>query len=170
MNEYYNYIIENSYVWMNKLFFSVFVFVLFYFIAKISFFLINRISRKFDYNRSIVKLIATSVKMTLIIIGLITALGTFGINISALVAGLGLTGFAIGFALKDTISNLLSGILIILYKPFKIGDNIKVAGFEGVVESIDLRYTKLNDNNQKVIIPNSKMFAEPIVVEKENNS
>ena len=75
-----------------------------------------------------------------------------GINVSALVAGLGLTGFALGFALKDTISNLLSGVLILLYRPFKIGNTIKVSGYEGDVVSIDLRYTELNSEGNKILI------------------
>jgi small-conductance mechanosensitive channel len=80
------------------------------------------------------------------------------------VAGLGLTGFALGFALKDTISNLLSGILILLYQPFKIGNTIKVSGYEGDVVSIDLRYTELNSEGNKILIPNSKLFTDPIIV------
>ena len=87
-------------------------------------------------------------------------------------AGLGLTGFALGFALKDTISNLLSGILILLYQPFKIGNTIKVSGYEGDVVSIDLRYTELNSEGNKILIPNSKLFTDPITVlhlEDSNN-
>jgi small-conductance mechanosensitive channel len=86
--------------------------------------------------------------------------------VSALVAGLGLTGFALGFALKDTISNLISGILILLYKPFKIGDRIKISGYEGIVVSIDLRYTELDAEGNKILIPNSKLFTNPIEVLK----
>jgi small-conductance mechanosensitive channel len=98
------------------------------------------------------------------IFGFVTALGTLGINVSALVAGLGLTGFALGFALKDTISNLLSGVLILLYRPFVMGNRIKISGYEGIVISIDLRYTELDAEGNKVLIPNSKLFTDPITV------
>ena len=54
-----------------------------------------------------------------------------GINVSAIVAGLGLTGFAFGFAFKDMLSNFISGILIFIYEPFKLGDTIIVDGKEG---------------------------------------
>ena len=54
-------------------------------------------------------------KLSLIVFGLVTALGTAGVNVSALVAGLGLTGFALGFAFRDVLSNLLAGVLILLY-------------------------------------------------------
>lgn len=102
--------------------------------------------------------------ITLLIFAFVTALGTLGINVSAIVAGLGLTGFALGFALKDTVSNLLSGVLILLYQPFKIGSAIKVSGYEGDVVSIDLRYTELNSEGNRILIPNSKLFTDPITV------
>ena len=98
----------------------------------------------------------------------LTALGTVGINVSALVAGLGLTGFAVGFAFKDTLSNILSGVLILLYRPFIIGDKIKIADFEGEVISIDLRYTTLNAETGRVLIPNSKCFTDPVTVLKKD--
>ena len=107
---------------------------------------------------------ARTAKVALVLFGLVTALGTVGINISALVAGLGLTGFALGFALRDTISNLLAGVLILLYRPFEIGNRIKIAGFEGDVLTIDLRYTALTGEGHKILIPNSKLFTDPIVV------
>ena len=74
------------------------------------------------------------------------------------------TGFALGFALKDTISNLLSGVLILLYQPFEKGTCIKISGYEGTVVSIDLRYTELDSEGNKVLIPNSKLFTDPITV------
>jgi small conductance mechanosensitive channel len=65
--------------------------------------------------------------------GIVMGLGTMGIHVEPLVASLGLTGFAVGFALRDAISNLLAGVLILTYRPFRSGDRIAVAGFEGVV-------------------------------------
>ena len=107
-------------------------------------------------------LLARTSSISVIILGLVTALGTLGINVTALVAGLGLTGFALGFALKDTISNLLSGILILLYQPFKLGDTIKMSDYKGNVVSIDLRYTELSNGSDRILIPNSKLFTDPI--------
>lgn len=89
---------------------------------------------------------------------------------AALVAGLGLTGFALGFALKDSIYNLLSGVLILLYKPFKISNIIKVAGYDGDVVSINLRYTELISDGNKILIPNSKLFTDPITVFLQDDS
>ena len=85
-------------------------------------------------------------------------------DVSALVASLGLTGFALGFALRDALSNVLSGVLVLIYRPFKRGDSIKVTGFEGKVIEIDLRYTSLQMNGSRVLIPNSSLFNNPVVI------
>jgi small conductance mechanosensitive channel len=95
-------------------------------------------------------------------LGSVTALGTVGINVSALVAGLGLTGFALGFGLKDILSNLVSGILILLYRPFSIHDRISVGGMEGIVTDIDLRYTRLEKEGKAFLIPNSMLITNTI--------
>ena len=104
--------------------------------------------------------------MGTVLLGALTALGVLGVNITALVAGLGLTGFAVGFALKDIISNLLAGMLIILYSPFRIGDTIKVGAFEGRVIEVNLRYTVVEREGEKILIPNSTMFTNIITVRK----
>ncbi len=92
------------------------------------------------------------------------ALGTFGINISALVAGLGLTGFALRFALKDVVSNLIAGSIILLHRPFKINDRIIVVGHEGKVIKIDLRYTTLKTKDHLSLIPNGMVLNKPVMV------
>jgi small conductance mechanosensitive channel len=114
--------------------------------------------------RDVVLLLAQSVQIGLIVFGAITALGTIGIDISALVAGLGLTGFALGFALRDALSNILAGVLIILYRPFQRGDRIVVTGLDGTVTDIDLRYTTLLTEDRRILIPNSTLFTNAISV------
>jgi small-conductance mechanosensitive channel len=113
---------------------------------------------------AVISLLASTSFYGVLAVGLITSLGILGINITALVAGLGLTGFALGFALKDIISNLLAGILIILYSPFKVGDRIKVGNYEGEVVEINLRYTVLSEKGERILIPNSTMFTNIIAV------
>ena len=97
-----------------------------------------------------------------------TALGTLGVNIMGLVAGLGLTGFALGFALKDSIANLLAGVMILLYRPFEVGDRIDVGGLAGRVTHVDLRYTELDNETERVLVPNSKMLTDPIRVTRQS--
>jgi small-conductance mechanosensitive channel len=110
----------------------------------------------------ILQLVARAASIGIVAFGLITSLGTIGINVSALVAGLGLTGFALGFALRDVLSNLVAGILILLYRPFQIDDYISSAGVEGRVCAIDLRYTTLRKDTKKHLLPNSVLFTNTI--------
>lgn len=109
-----------------------------------------------------IRLLSQAAKIGLLAFGVVTALGTIDVDVSALVAGLGLTGFALGFALKDILANLVAGLLILLYRPFKRHDQISVTGFEGEVTEIDLRYTTLETNGKKFLIPNSTLFTNPI--------
>ena len=112
--------------------------------------------------QDILNLIGQIARITLLVFGTVTALGTLGVNVSALVAGLGLTGFALGFAFRDALSNLLAGVLIVIYHPFRRADRISVAGFEGTVLTIDLRYTTLQGEERIFLIPNSTLFTNPI--------
>lgn len=114
--------------------------------------------------RYVFRMAGKVVKVTLVLFGALTALGTMGINVTALVAGLGLTCFALGFALKDIVSNLLAGVLIIVYRPFHRGDKIAVAGCEGKVQEIDLRYTIVKGENKIYLIPNSTLFTNTISI------
>jgi small conductance mechanosensitive channel len=109
-------------------------------------------------------------RVTLMLFGIVTALGTVGVDVKALVAGLGLTGFALGFALRDIISNTLAGILILAYKPFRRGDRVTVAGREGTISEIDLRYTVLDAEREvRILIPNSTLFTNSIAVHRRED-
>jgi small conductance mechanosensitive channel len=165
-------LLDETTLWVPRVGGVVVIILVFFVLSKLIRGAITKGSERLKLDSHLTSLLARTSSITLIIFGFVTALGTLGINVSALVAGLGLTGFALGFALKDTLSNLLSGILILLYQPFKIGNTIKVSGYEGDVVSIDLRYTKLNSEGNKILIPNSKLFTDPITVlhlEDSNN-
>lgn len=112
--------------------------------------------------QDILKLLGQAAKVILLAVGLVSALGTLGINVTAMVAGLGLTGFALSFALKDVLANAVAGILILFYQPFLCGDWISVKGMAGKVDSIDLRYTTLIADDERMLIPNSVIFTESV--------
>jgi len=157
---------EQTIVWGPRAGVAVAAFLIFWVLSKISYKAIIKTSTQARLNVHIASLLARSAKIALFVFGVVTALGTLGINVSALVAGLGLTGFALAFALKDTVSNLVAGVLILIYHPFEIKDRIKISGYEGVVVSVDLRYTLLESEGEKVLIPNSKLFTDPITILK----
>jgi len=117
--------------------------------------------------QAVLELIGGIARVALIIFGFITATGTLGVNISALVAGLGLTGFALGFAFRDALSNVLAGIMILFYHPFRRGDRVVITGLEGQVTAIDLRYTTLEDDKRTFLIPNSILLTNAITVHKK---
>ncbi len=82
-----------------------------------------------------------------------------------LVAGLGITSVAVGFAFKDILQNFFAGILLLWQKPFRIGDEIRTNGFEGTVEDIDIRSTRMKTSDgELVVVPNGAMLSSPIVV------
>jgi small-conductance mechanosensitive channel len=143
---------------------GVAVIVVFWLLAVFVRAIVSRVSKSKRIEPALVRLMAKVAYIGLIVTGLIMGLGTMGVNVSALVASLGLTGFALGFALKDIISNLLAGVLVILYHTFDEGDRIKVAGFEGKVQRIDLRYTLLDTGSEVVFLPNQLLFNNPVVV------
>lgn len=150
---------------MPKIGIGLLIFVAFWLTAVLLRAFFGRLSQRADFNTAfILRLAGRTTSIALIVFGAITALGTMGINVSALVAGLGLTGFALGFALKDILSNLIAGVLILLYRPFRVNDYIMVAGNEGVVTEIDLRYTTLQKEGQIILIPNSVLFTNSIGV------
>jgi small conductance mechanosensitive channel len=155
-------------IYLPRLGAAVLLLLLFWLAGSIVQRLIRRLGERRNVQSDAMNVLARTCGLSLQIVGLITALGTLGVDVTALVAGLGLTGFALGFALKDIISNLLAGMLLLAQKPFQRQDRISVQGFtpplEGVVSHIDLRYTTLELPDRKILIPNSNLFTNPIIV------
>ena len=90
-------------------------------------------------------------------------LNTFGIQTTSIVAVLGAAGLAVGLALQGTLSNVAAGVMIILFRPIKIGDFVEVAGKMGSVKDITLNFTELADlSNVQVIVPNSQVWGDII--------
>jgi small conductance mechanosensitive channel len=104
----------------------------------------------------------TSIALTVIL--LMMVLSQLGINTTSVFALLGAAGLAIGLALKDSLGNFASGVLIILLRPFKVGDFVEIAGQAGSVASVNLFNTTLTTtDNRVVLMPNSDIMANPIV-------
>ena len=94
---------------------------------------------------------------------LVTVLGRLGVNVGPLIAGLGVTGFILGFAFQESLGNLASGLMIALNAPFKVGDYVIVAGLEGTVFEVNMMATVLvTADNKKVVIPNKSAWGAPI--------
>ena len=104
------------------------------------------------------------VKACIVLLGIIILLGSLGIDITALVASLGLTGFALGFVLKDLLYNIVMGIFINLYQPFKEKQYIKIMDHTGQVDVIDWVYIHIRCKDSYVLIPNSFVLNKEIVI------
>jgi small conductance mechanosensitive channel len=102
----------------------------------------------------------TVVTKTVFLVGVLIAISTIGIDIGPLLAGVGVLGFIIGFALQGTLSNFAAGIMILLYRPYDVGDVVNAAGVLGKVDSMSLVSTTiLTPDNQKVIVPNNSIWG-----------
>ena len=156
--------------WVEKIGVSVLILFVFWVLAIVIRKIIRKAGNATGIDSSVVNLLARMANVGLWIVGIVTALGTVGINVSAIVASLGLTGFAVGFALKDSISNLLSGVLILIYRPFRVGQWISVKSFEGFVMAIDLRYTSLEQGDERILVPNSLLFTNPISIRTKSET
>lgn len=146
---------------------AIFVFFVFVFVAKGMAKASDSFSRRFTEDKSLLKLFRTVARVVTITIGLFVSASIVfpGLSAGHLVSVLGLSSVAIGFAFKDIFQNFLAGILILLQRPFQIGDGVVVNGFEGVVENITIRSTELKTyDSQKIIIPNSTMYSSPVQV------
>lgn len=130
--------------------------------------LIKRLIAKFfdkkEYEPTLEKFIADFINWTLKIILFVLVITQLGVKTTSLVAIVGAAGLAIGLALQGSLANFAGGVLILLLKPFKIGDFIKAQGQEGTVKEISIFQTKLTTfGNQLAIIPNGKLSNETIV-------
>jgi small conductance mechanosensitive channel len=109
------------------------------------------------------RMIVSTSRTVIIVAGLLIALSQLGISLGPLLAGLGIAGFVIGFALQDTLSNFASGLMILFYKPFDVGDTVEVGGVFGTVNHMSLvNTTVLTFDNQTLVIPNNKIWGDVI--------
>jgi small conductance mechanosensitive channel len=97
------------------------------------------------------------------LIAFLVVLSVFGIDVGPMLAGLGIAGFVLGFALQDTLSNFAAGLMIMFYRPFDVGDVVTAGGVQGKVESVTLVSTVITTfDNQILIVPNNKVWGDVI--------
>ena len=107
--------------------------------------------------------LASILRYAILAFTLVFVLNTFGIKTTSLVAIIGAAGLAIGLALQGTLSNVAAGVMLIFFRPIKIGDFVDVAGTMGTVKEISLNFTELADlSNVQVIVPNAKVWGNVI--------
>lgn len=159
--------LNDVWLFMPRLAMAILIFIPFWLASRILRGIVRRFGVSKKLSPDITTMMVQVTEISLIIFGLVTALGTLGVNVAAIIAGLGLVGFALGFALKDLLSNLLAGFMILVYNPFVRGDSIQIGEHKGEVIEINMRYTVLQSPDRKVMIPNAKLFADPVTVHRQ---
>jgi len=125
---------------------------------------IRRVLERTKTDPAIVSFVGGLVYVLILTFAVLAALAKFGIQTASFVAILGAAGFAIGFALQGSLANFAAGILILVLRPFGVGDYIDAGGVAGTVKEIDLFTTVLaTPDNVKIMAPNSKLFGDTIM-------
>lgn len=125
--------------------------------------LLRRVLEGREATPGIAHLLAQMTRWAIIALGAITALQRF-FDVTAFLAGLGILGFTVGFALQNIMQNFVAGVILLFQQPFKIGDVVNVAGFDGTILQIDLRTTEIKTlDGRIVILPNGDILDGAIV-------
>ena len=120
-------------------------------------------SERVHFSQLLQRMIVSTTRSVILILGILIGLSQLGISIGPLLAGLGIAGFIVGFALQDSLSNFASGLMILIYRPFDVGDIVDVNGAFGRVRHMSLVNTTIHTfDNQSVIVPNNQIWQNAI--------
>lgn len=127
--------------------------------------IVNRmLSRTKKIDATIRQFLASLARYVILGFTILAVLDRFGIQTASIIAMLGAAGLAIGLALQGTLTNIAAGLMLMLFRPFKVGDHIDAAGKSGMVRAIDLFVTELvTDDNVQILLPNTKVWGDSIV-------
>lgn len=125
---------------------------------------VERLNRHNPTDRMLGAFVSGLVKYVVIAIGLIAVLQQLGVQATSVIAVLGAASLAIGLALQGTLSNVAAGVMLLLQRPYRVGDKVELNGRQGVVQGIDLFNTRLLDyDGLTLYLPNGKVFGDMIV-------
>ncbi|MBN2117667.1 MAG: mechanosensitive ion channel [Anaerolineales bacterium] len=163
MENYWNQFIENFIGGVPNLLTALAIFLVSLYLARFLSNVLHRILHKRMAPEGVTHLLRQLTLWTVIVIGTITALQRF-FDVTAFLAGLGIVGFTVGFALQDVMKNFASGVILLLQQPFHVGETIGVKGFDGTILAINLRSTEMRAlDGLVVILPNAEILANPII-------
>ena len=126
--------------------------------------LVRRILRKSKVDETLISFLGSLTYIGILAFIVIAAVAQLGVQTASFIAVLGAAGLAVGLALQGSLANFAAGVLMIIFKPFKIGDYITAGGVSGSVEAIGIFTTELKSpDNRKIIVPNAKVTGDSIV-------
>lgn len=121
-------------------------------------------TRAFRQDPTVPNFAAQVVRVVVMIIGLIAVLQRLGVQTTSIIAVLGAASLAVGLALQGTLSNVAAGVMLLVLRPYRVGDSVDIAGAGGAVSKLSLFTTELiNGNNHKLVIPNSKVLNDVVI-------
>jgi len=119
----------------------------------------RKVMRRQEVDKTLETFVCNLVRMILLVIVVIAAIGALGIETTSFIAIFGAAGLAVGLALQGSLSNFASGVLIVLFRPYRVGDFIEAAGINGVVEQVQILTTVLKTgDNKQIIVPNGQIM------------
>ncbi len=164
MEQYLDKAIEFGLEFGVRFLIALVIFAIGLFVAKVIRSAVKGIMSKAKVDLTIINFVGNLTYIACIAVVVIVVLEQIGIATTSFVAVLGAAGLAIGLAMQGSLSNFASGFLLVIFRPFKIGDRVEVAGVEGDVQEVSLLTTTLTaSNNRKIIIPNSKIYNDNII-------
>jgi small-conductance mechanosensitive channel len=125
---------------------------------------IGRITRSRRINDSVTMLLRQVSRVVFFLLAALLGLRVAGFDVGSILAALGLAGLAVAFAVQSILENFIAGVLILLRRPFRIGDQVRVGDHEGTVEDVNLRVTRLRDyDGETVLVPNAHVLSGAII-------
>lgn len=153
-----------SHEWVWRILVGIGIAVAGYYLAKLLARLLDGLMLRFHVDEIMRNFLRNLAYAIALVVVFIAALDFVGVPTTSLLAVVGAAGLAIGLALKDSLSNIASGVMLIALRPFRAGDSVQVAGLEGVVESVRIFQTRMHTaDNREIILPNSQITTSPII-------
>ncbi len=146
--------------WALNIAFALAIFFIGRWIAKRLVNLSGRLMRRAKLDEMLINFISSIISVLLLLFIIVAALGQLGVDTTSLIALVGAAGLAVGLALQDSLKNFAAGVLLILFRPFREGDFVEVAGIAGICEHISIFNTVMRTgDNREVIIPNGSIYS-----------
>lgn len=146
---------------------AVLIFIIGKWAARMASNLLEKLMEKAKVETTLASFTKNIVYYAILVFVIIAALGKLGVQTNSFVAIIGAAGLAVGFALQGSLSNFAAGVMIIMFEPFKAGDTIEAGGAAGVVKEVQIFNTVLTSDGKKIIVPNSKITGDKIVIHKK---
>ena len=141
------------------------------FIVKLLVRAMTKVMDRQNVDETLQRFVGNLVRMALMVVVIIAAIGALGIQTTSFIAIFGAAGLAVGLALQGSLSNFAAGVLIVLFRPYKVGDYVEAAGIAGSVEEVQILTTVLKTpDNKKIIVPNSQIMDSIITNYSANDT